>query len=129
MLWKLDLAEGDDPSTVRKVCTRVAAAGHYCYALFNQTKEVYSWGMGENYVLGNRDDCNEFSPYLVDPRMYEGNPVEMIACGTMHTVALTKESPEANFPQLDNSKFIVAKPVSKPTLPVLKTAKLESPAK
>jgi len=25
-------------------------------------KEVYAWGFGENYVLGTRDDENEFFP-------------------------------------------------------------------
>jgi alpha-tubulin suppressor-like RCC1 family protein len=107
-LWKLKLEEGDDPNQARKVCTSVAAAGHYCYAIFGHTNEVYSWGMGENYVLGNRDDCNQFSPYLLDPRMFETNPVMSIACGTMHTVALTKESADAKMPELDASKFVVS---------------------
>jgi alpha-tubulin suppressor-like RCC1 family protein len=45
-------------------------------------KEVYSWGMGENYVLGTRDDENEFYPKLVHPKMFEENPVIMMALGT-----------------------------------------------
>jgi hypothetical protein len=61
--------------------------------------------MGENYVLGNRDDCNQFTPYLLDPRMFEENPVVMMALGTMHAVALVKESPEAAMPELDSTKF------------------------
>lgn len=61
--------------------------------------------MGENYVLGNRDDCNQFTPYLLDPRMFEENPVVMMALGTQHAVALTKESAEAKMPELDGSKF------------------------
>jgi hypothetical protein len=32
--WKLELAEGDDPATLRKVCTHVEASGQYCYAVF-----------------------------------------------------------------------------------------------
>jgi hypothetical protein len=67
--------------------------------------------MGENYVLGNRDDCNQFTPYLLDPRMFEENPVVMMALGTMHAVALCKESPEATMPELDSSKFAVEKPM------------------
>jgi hypothetical protein len=38
--------------------------------------------MGENYVLGNRDDENEFKPYKLDPRMFENNNVVMMGCGT-----------------------------------------------
>ena len=63
-------------------------------------KEVYSWGFGENFVLGNRDDCNEFEPKILHPKMFEENPVVMMACGTMHAVALALESPEAKMPEL-----------------------------
>lgn len=68
--------------------------------------------MGENYVLGNRDDCNQFTPYLLDPRMFEENPVAMMALGTMHAVSLCKESPDATMPVLDSSKFEVVQPVA-----------------
>ena len=104
--WKLELAEGEDPAQLRKTCTFIAAAGQYCFAVFEQNNEVYSWGMGENYVLGNRDDCNQFTPYLLDPRMFEENPVIMMALGTMHAVALAKESPSAVMPKLDSSLFV-----------------------
>jgi hypothetical protein len=67
--------------------------------------------MGENYVLGNRDDINQFTPYLLDPRMFEENPVVMMALGTMHAVALCKESPEATMPELDSNKFAVVQPM------------------
>lgn len=62
--------------------------------------EVYSWGMGENYVLGNRQDENEFKPYKLDPRMFEENKVIMMACGTQHTVALAHASPDSKIPDL-----------------------------
>ena len=31
--------------------------------------------MGENYVLGNREDSNEFKPYKLDARMFEEKKV------------------------------------------------------
>jgi hypothetical protein len=31
--------------------------------------------MGENYVLGNLKDENEFSPYLIDPEMFQNKKV------------------------------------------------------
>lgn len=99
-LWKLDLEEGDDTNEKRKVCTQVEAAGQYCYAVIGDQKEVYAWGFGENYVLGNRDDKNEFEPKLLDQRMFEENPVVMMACGTQHSVALALESPDAKMPEL-----------------------------
>jgi len=70
-LWKWELEEGDDEKELRKPAQSIGAAGQYCYAVCG--KEVYSWGMGENYVLGNRMDDNEFLPYKIDPRMFENN--------------------------------------------------------
>lgn len=60
--------------------------------------------MGENYVLGTRDDENEFYPKLVHPKMFEENPVIMMALGTQHAVALTLDSPDGKIPELDIKK-------------------------
>ena len=77
--------------------------------------------MGENYVLGNRKDDNQFTPYLIDPRMYEENTVAMIACGTQHTVALALASPDGKIPELDKTKFVEIKPkVATPKKPTPK---------
>jgi hypothetical protein len=38
--------------------------------------------MGENYVLGSRDDDNQFLPYKVHPKMFDELPVLMVGCGT-----------------------------------------------
>lgn len=90
-LWKLELEEGEDAQTMQKKVTSIAAAGHFSYCMVESTNEVYSWGMGDNYVLGNRDDRNEHKPYKVDPRMFENNKVLQIACGSNHIVVLALE--------------------------------------
>jgi len=58
--------------------------------------------MGENYVLGNRDDCNQFYPFKLESRMFEERKVAQVSLGTMHAVALTYdgESPEGTLPNL-----------------------------
>ena len=61
--------------------------------------------MGENYVLGNREDENEFKPYTLDPRMFETNRVVMMGCGTQHAVALAMAGPDAQMPVLDEAKL------------------------
>jgi alpha-tubulin suppressor-like RCC1 family protein len=40
-----------------------------------ESKEIYAWGMGENCVLGNRKDENEYFPMVLDSRMFEENVV------------------------------------------------------
>jgi Regulator of chromosome condensation (RCC1) repeat len=66
----------------------------------SRTNQLYSWGMGENYVLGSRDDDNQFFPYVVHPKMFEELPVLMVGAGTQHVVVLTSDSQDhQNFPQ------------------------------
>jgi regulator of chromosome condensation len=73
--------------------TAVYAKGNYSYALEkpegSETNQLYSWGMGENYVLGSRDDDNQYKPYTVHPKMFEELPVLMLGAGTQHVVVLT----------------------------------------
>jgi hypothetical protein len=118
-LWKWELAEGENETEVRKPAIQINAAGQYSYAICKDG--VYSWGMGENYVLGNRDDNNEFKPYKLDPRMFEENRVAMIACGTMHVVVLTHDSPDGKMPELTE------KVMELPALQVTPTPKKAAP--
>lgn len=97
------MEEGDDQNALRNPAHFIAAAGQYSYAITRDG--VFSWGMGENYVLGNRDDCNEFFPYKLDPRMFEEHVAVQIGCGTQHTVALVLESNEAQIPELNDAAF------------------------
>lgn len=116
-LWKWELEEGDDEAKVRTPVTSVYASSHYCYAVVQSKNEVFSWGMGENYVLGNRDENSEYRPYKLDPRMFEENKVVMMACGTQHCVSLTLASADSKLPDLDLTKwdgkpYIVEEPES-----------------
>ena len=76
--------------------TQVRAGGHYNYALCEDSNEVYAWGMGENNVLGTRDDENEFEPKLVNPKQFLENRVCMIGTGIQHVVVLTTASKESS---------------------------------
>lgn len=108
-LWKWDLEDTDVVAACRKPASQVVAAGHYCYAICGD--DVYSWGFGENYVLGNRSDENEFKPHKLDPRMFENNKVVMLAGGTQHAVALALDGPESTIPELKITNTNAAKAV------------------
>jgi hypothetical protein len=51
--------------------------------------------MGENYVLGSRDDDNQYFPYKVHPKMFEEFPVLQVGAGTQHVVVLTTDSQDS----------------------------------
>ena len=54
-----DLWSDDDPNQ-RKLISLVEASGQYCYALEinDKSNQLYTWGMGDSYVLGNLKDDN-----------------------------------------------------------------------
>ena len=64
-----------------KQISKVYANGHYCYALSEPSNELYSWGMGSNYVLGTRDDENAFEPVQVHPKQFHENKVKEVGLG------------------------------------------------
>jgi Regulator of chromosome condensation (RCC1) repeat len=99
----------------------VYAKGNYSYALEkpdgSESNQLYSWGMGENYVLGSRDDDNQFRPYTVHPKMFDEMPVLMIGAGTQHVVVLTgDEKGKQVFPQFTQEvlEFKLPPPEPKP---------------
>jgi hypothetical protein len=63
--------------------------------------------MGENYVLGTRDDDSVFKPTILHTKMFEERKVVMMGTGTQHAVALVLDTPESKIPELDTSKFVV----------------------
>ncbi|CAI2386416.1 unnamed protein product [Moneuplotes crassus] len=48
--------------------------------------QLYSWGMGDNYVLCNKDDETVYTPTEVKVNMFRDlNPIS-VSCGTMHCI-------------------------------------------
>jgi alpha-tubulin suppressor-like RCC1 family protein len=108
----------DDAKVIAKACF---AKGNYSYILEtpegNKSHQLYSWGMGENYVLGSRDDDNQFYPYKVHPKMFEEFPVLQVGAGTQHVVVLTSENQDNQaFPKFaeEVTNFVLPPPEPKP---------------
>lgn len=108
-LWKFDLEEGDDEREARKNIKFIGAKSHFCYAIAEREgarNEIYSWGLGENFVLCNayRSDegtiveQNEFFPFKVDGDRFQDKNVQVIGCGINHIVALATDSPDQKLP-------------------------------
>lgn len=75
--------------------SRVFGAYHYSYCLSEETNELYSWGMGDNYVLGTRDDENVYLPQKVHPKMFYECKIRQLGCGSGHLAVLTAATQES----------------------------------
>ena len=75
--------------------------------------------MGSSYVLGNREEDNQYTPYKVHPKMFEEFPVREVACGTLHCVVLAtndkanKNSIDGFEPEVINFVLPVQEPANK----------------
>lgn len=49
-----------------KKISKVYGKGAYCYALAEETNEVYSWGLNYNCVLGTSKHENIYEPFQVN---------------------------------------------------------------
>lgn len=110
-----DLWDELDPSK-QLAMTSVYASGNYCYALQIspelKSNQLYSWGMGSSYVLGTRDEENEYRPYKVHPKMFEEFPVREVALGTQHVVVLTSNDlNRKDIPEFEDEVLNFALPV------------------
>jgi len=57
---------------------KIRCSMNYNYALSEKNSEVYSWGMGESYVLGNKKDDNEAEPFKIPREFYFNKKVEKV---------------------------------------------------
>lgn len=57
--------------------TKIYAGKNYTYALndADASNELYSWGLGQQYVLGSREEETQFKPVLVNPKMFKFSKV------------------------------------------------------
>mmetsp|Transcript_34851 Transcript_34851/g.39501 ORF Transcript_34851/g.39501 Transcript_34851/m.39501 type:complete len:534 (+) Transcript_34851:58-1659(+) len=68
--------------------TRIQSGGDYNYAR-GQDDKMYSWGFGENYVLGTRKEKSLFLPREMDLSHFQESNVLFAALGSQHAVFLT----------------------------------------
>lgn len=51
---------------------------NFNYAFSEKTNEVYTWGMGESYVLGNKKDDNEAEPFKIPKEFYFNKKISKV---------------------------------------------------
>lgn len=77
------------------------------------SNELYSWGLGQQYVLGSREEETQFSPVLVNPKMFKFAKVRQMGCGAGHVVVLTSRNDEDDSkPNLDFTLEMPSPPIT-----------------
>jgi alpha-tubulin suppressor-like RCC1 family protein len=80
------------PLPIRELSHIVKVAGGSEHSLaLDSTGQVYSWGHGEGGLLGHGDCTTQKSPLLIATFVKAKLSVCDIACGGLHSLALTKE--------------------------------------
>ena len=77
----------------------IYAKSQYFYGKNNVNNNVYSWGVGEHYVLGNLKEKDENSPYLVHYLFLKNLYVNNLALGPEHVALFLTEEKDINVNQ------------------------------
>ncbi len=85
----------------------ISSGPQFSYAIKeeNDQRQVYSWGDGTNYVLGNRQEEAELQPYLIPKQFFAGENVISIKCAGQHVAFLS--SPSGKQPEFEPNVFEV----------------------
>jgi hypothetical protein len=68
------------------IITDIKSYSHFNYAYNIDNGNVYSWGMGESYVLGNKRDSNEKSPFQIPQTFFNNLKIRDISLGSQHVI-------------------------------------------
>lgn len=68
------------------IITDIKSYSHFNYAYNTDNGNVYSWGMGESYVLGNKRDSNEKSPFQIPQTFFNNLKIRDISLGSQHVI-------------------------------------------
>ena len=81
----------------------------YFYAINYEKNNVYSWGMGESYVLGNKKEKQEKKPYLIKSAFYKNLKVTDISLGCSHVAVVLKQDSKILENINNNKEEIISK--------------------
>ncbi len=99
MLYPVKLSFFD--SATRPVDS-VYSSMNFSYAMDSKNNQLFSWGMGESYVLGNKKDDNQETPFTIPKGFFLNKIVDQISLGSQHVVvALYDPSSEQPKPVLE----------------------------
>jgi RCC1 and BTB domain-containing protein len=74
-----------------KVDAVLVAAGMFHTVALTSTGDLWVWGRGHNGQLGLGNESDSLAPRLVTAQQwFGGSPILTVACGYMHTLAVTK---------------------------------------
>ena len=88
----------------------IVAAYQSFYARNTKNNKVYSWGTGDNYILGNKKEKTEKSPFLINSDFFKNLKVSQLDMGCNHVaVLLNKDDNEYNYVNKTITQSIIVK--------------------
>lgn len=72
---------------------KISSGAHFNYAISSKGA-IYSWGVGDNFVLGNKLENVQNAPIQVDPNMFNNEVPLEIASGGQHAIFVCTDSSE-----------------------------------
>lgn len=68
--------------------THIMTAAHYNFCC-TESKQLYSWGLGFSYVLGNGKDDEVREPFQIKPEFFNNKTISKLSLGSSHVMYTT----------------------------------------
>ena len=80
----------------------ILSSSNYTYVFNSKKQKVWSWGFGENYVLGNlQESGNEAKPFEISNSFYKDLKIKKISLGNQHVMVQLKEKTDSTEEEKD----------------------------
>ena len=90
----------------------IYASAQFFYAKNNYDNKVYSWGCGDSFVLGNKTENSEETPFEIHPLFFKNVIVSQIALGYSHVAVLLKDEGKQKInPEFKITNLIQSEPI------------------
>lgn len=76
----------------KNIIDTIASSMDFCYALDKNNNQVYSWGTGDSYVLGTKEEDDMYIPYKIPKDFFKNNNINDMSLGANHVIIVMRDA-------------------------------------
>jgi regulator of chromosome condensation len=99
--------ENNDTNPIYKFSS-IASSMDFSYALDKNNNQVFSWGTGDSYDLGTKEEDDANTPYEIPKEFFKNQIINNISLGANHVI-ITMRDPSSENQELPSLEYDVKK--------------------
>ena len=98
----------ENTSNTTKKISAIASSMDFSYAFDKNNNQVYSWGTGDSYVLGTKEEDDANTPYAIPQQFFKNQIINNMSLGANHVI-FTMRDPSCEGEKLPSLEYDVKK--------------------